>query len=57
MYLNAQKRLRDLLKLTNIFGVYKPQITSLLTFIIEWKVKFRLEFSENKVVNFPHPNS
>jgi hypothetical protein len=36
----------------NIFEVYRPQIISLLTFIIEWKSKFRLQFSENKVVIF-----
>jgi hypothetical protein len=37
----------------NIFGLYRPQITSLLTFIVEWKAKFRLAFSENKIVIFP----
>jgi hypothetical protein len=39
----------DLLKLKNIFGVYRPYITLLPTFNIELNVRFQLNVSENKV--------
>jgi hypothetical protein len=41
-----------LLKLTNIFPVYRPYIALLPTFINEQKSKFQLQVSKNKVVIF-----
>jgi hypothetical protein len=35
-----------------ICGVQRPQTSLLPTFVIEWKAKFKLEASENKVVIF-----
>jgi hypothetical protein len=37
---------------SNIFGVRKPELTSLPTFIIEWEKKNQWEVIENKVVIF-----
>ena len=42
---------QNLLKLTKEFGVQRPKITFLPTFIIELKAKFQLEFNEHKVAN------
>jgi len=40
------------LKLTNIFGVFRPYIAMWATFIVELKAKFQLKFISNKVLIF-----
>ena len=55
-----QYRQWDLLMLTNIFGVYTTQLTSLATLIIKGQAVFQQHISENKVIippSPPHPSS